>query len=89
MPESCPNMRWYNDGEPTPCPLEEIGACVVKTEGGDLISPSHYDMDLGWVRSLDMEPIEGVCRFSPYRLHLRPTQEPAPSAESSDGERGG
>jgi len=85
MPEVCQKLQWYNDGEPTPCPLEELGACVVKTESGDLIAPSHYDIDLGWVRSLDTEPIDGVRRFAPYRLHLPTTQESAPSS----AERGG
>jgi hypothetical protein len=90
MPEACPNLRWYNNGEPTPCPLEELGSCVVKTEAGDLVAPSHYDTDLGWVRSLDTEPIDGVHRFAPYRFHLRPTQGPAPSsAEPAADERGG
>jgi len=68
MPEVCQNLRWYNDGEPLPCPLEQLGSCVVKTERGDLVAPSHYDPDLGWVRSLDTEPIDGVRRFAPYQL---------------------
>jgi len=85
MPEACPNLRWYHDGEPVPCPLEQLGACVVKTESGDLVAPAHYDLDLGWVRTLDAEPIDGVRRFAPYRWRLQPTQEEA----SSVGERGG
>lgn len=66
MPEVCQNLRWYNSEEALPCPLEELGACVIETESGDLVAPSHYDTDLGWVRSLDTEPIDGVRRFAPY-----------------------
>jgi hypothetical protein len=81
MPEVCQNLRWYNDGEALPCPLEELGACVVKTEDGDLVAPSHYDRDLGWVRSLDTEPIDRVCRFAPYQLRSSPASSVAAASD--------
>lgn len=79
-----PNLRWYNNGEAVPCPLEDLGACVLETESGDLVAPSHYDTDLGWVRSLDTEPVDGVRRFAPYQLR----SSPAPSVDAASDDPG-
>ena len=86
MPEVCQNLWWYNNGEPVPYPLEQLGACVVKTEGGDLVAPSHYDVDLGWVRSLDTEPIDGVHRFAPYQLRSPPPVDELAAVSADDPE---
>jgi hypothetical protein len=68
MTEAAQNLTWYDSAEAAPCPLEQLGPCVVEAANGELISPSHYDTDLGWVRSLDTEPIAGMRRFAPYQL---------------------